>query len=146
MSGIVGRPGSKSGLIDAGGTIGAGSGKYTPVISRVGGAPSGSPPASSMIGEYEIIGNVCFVNIECAFNGYSGGSGQWYVTAPFTNKGKITGLSRGRIYMSGDSADYQLRLHPDTNQIRIHTASNDGSYTGNSTYVIIYCSGSFIFR
>ena len=79
MSGIVGLPGSKSGLIDSGGTIGAGIGKYTPVISRVGSAPSGSPPANQMIGLYRTFGDVCFVNIQVTYNGFSGGSGQWYV-------------------------------------------------------------------
>jgi len=139
MSGIVGHSGTGSGFLN---TVG----NYTPTVSRVDGAPQGSPPAAQMIGKYRTMGDVCFVNIEVAYNGFSGGSGQWYVTAPFINKGRLTGLSKARIYMSGDSADFQLRLHANTNQIRIHTPSNDGGYSGNATYVIIYASGSYIFR
>ena len=146
MSGIVGLPGSKSGLIDSGGTIGAGIGKYTPVISRVGSAPSGSPPANQMLGQYRTIGDVCFISIEATFNGFSGGSGQWYVTAPFKNVGEYQGMTKARIYLDGDSADRQLRLHKNTNQIRIHVPSNDSGYNSNTTYVIIYCQGCFIFR
>ena len=139
MSGIVGHFGTGSGFLN---TVES----YTPVVSRVNGAPSGSPPANQMIGLYRTIGNVCFVNLHVTYDGFSGGSGQWYVTAPFTNVGELAALSKGRIYMSGDSADFQLRLHKNTNQIRIHTPSNDGGYTGNATYVIIYASGCFIFR
>ena len=139
MSGIVGHSGTGSGFLN---TVG----NYIPTVSRVGGAPSGSPPANQMLGKYRTIGDVCFVNIEVSFNGFSGGSGQWYVTAPFINRGELAGLSKARIYLDGDSADRQLRLHKNTNQIRIHTPSNDGGYSSNTTYVIIYASGSYIFR
>ena len=122
-------------------------GTFTPQIVRSTSNPSGTVPSGSAVGSYTKIGNMVHVEGRVSFNGFSGGSGQWQCSLPFThaNYGSIkAGLDKGRVYMDGDSSDRQYRIAPGTNVIGLHTPSNDQGYTSNITYLIWDFSGTYL--
>ena len=142
MSGIINRPGAQSGIIGGAGQIGYEEGTWTPVITRTTTNASGTP---SVLGHYTKIGNICYVSIYAQLNGYSGGSGQWQVSLPFTSRPGVhtQGLYNGRVYMSGDSADREFRIPENTKLAKLHTPSNDGAFTSDISYLIWYVNGVY---
>lgn len=121
-------------------------GSWTPVITRLSSNPSGTPSSNEAYGHYTKIGNVIHIEGRVSFNGFSGGSGQWLCSLPFTHKSNGTikaGLDKGRIYMDGDSADRQFRIGSGTNVIGLYTPSNDQFYTSNIAYLIWDFSGTY---
>ena len=119
-------------------------GSWTPVVVRSAVNPSGTP--TTAIGYYTKIGNVVHVQGKIALDGFSGGSGQWKCSLPFTHasNGTKAGLNKGRIYMDGDSADRQYRISPGTNEIGLHIPSNDQGFNSNITYLIWEFSGTYL--
>jgi hypothetical protein len=140
MSGLLG-VGSKSGVI---GTteLEYEEGTWIPVVSRVSSNPSGTP---SVTGNYIKIGNLVYVQGYIILNGFSGGEGRWRCSLPFTasNHSETQAMGKGRIYMDGDSSDRQFRIQQNSNLIHLHTPSNDGSFSTNTTYLIWLFSGSY---
>jgi hypothetical protein len=141
MSGIIGGVGSKSGVIGET-EIDYEEGTWTPVITRVDSNPSGTP---SVAGNYIKTGKLVYVEGYAQLNGYSGGSGQWQCTLPFTASANIhhQAMGKARIYMSGDSNDRQFRVHQSTNLLRLWIPSSDTVYNSTISYLIWYFSGSY---
>ena len=82
MSGIVGTPGSNSGIIGNGGTIGYSTGTWTGDL-RFGGA-SGTVNGQGT-GTYTKIGRKVTIHYSVSINNNTSGSGQVYITGlPFT--------------------------------------------------------------
>jgi len=122
-------------------------GTWTPVVTRATSNPSGTPSSSEALGSYTKIGSMVHVEGAVSFNGFSGGSGQWQCSLPFThaNYGSIkAGLDKCRVYMDGDSADRQFRIAPGTTFIALHIPSSDQGYTSNTTYLIWEFSGTYL--
>ena len=117
-------------------------GTYTPVITRASSNPSGTPAVS---GHYTKIGNLVYVQTYAQLNGYSGGSGNWRCSLPFTSSGKThqTELHKGRVYMDGDSANRQFRIQENTAYVELYTPDNDSSYASTISYLIWYFNGFF---
>jgi hypothetical protein len=115
-------------------------GTWTPVVTRTSSNPTGTPSTDAV---YTKIGDTVTVVGYIILNGFSGGSGQWRCTLPFTNISITTGLSKARVYMDGDSADRQFRVTGNANTLTLNTPSNDGAYQSNITYMIWYFSGTY---
>lgn len=117
-------------------------GTYTPVITRASSNPTGTPAVS---GHYTKIGNLVYVQVYAQLNGFSGGSGNWRCSLPFTSSTKThqIELNKGRIYMDGDSADRQFRVQENTAYVELWVPSNDTRYTSNASYLIWYFNGFF---
>ena len=141
MSGIIGGAGSKSGVIGET-ELDYEEGTWTPVVTRTTTNPSGTP---AVAGNYIKIGKLVYVQGYIQLNGYTGGSGQWQCTLPFTDSGHTHYQSMGqsRVYMSGDSTDRQFRVHQSTNLLKLHIPSSDQPYTTTISYLIWYFSGSY---
>ena len=117
-------------------------GSWTPVVSRVDSNPSGT---TSFTGNYIKIGNLVYVQASIVKNGFSGGSGRWRCSLPFTasSHSETQHMGKGRIYMDGDSTDRQFRIHQNSSLLNLHTPSNDGSFSTNTTYLIWVFSGIY---
>ena len=143
MSGIIGQVGARTGVVGSttdGTQLDYEQGTWTPVVTRTSSNPTG-PPSTTAV--YTKIGDTVTVVGYIILNGFSGGSGQWQCSLPFTNISITTGLYKGRIYMSGDSEDRQFRVFYDSNLLRLHTPSNDGAYTTDISYMIWEFGGTY---
>ena len=145
MSGLIGQVGARSGIVGSttdSTQLDYEQGTWTPVITRASSNPSGTPAVS---GHYTKIGNLVYVQAYAQLNGFSGGSGNWRCSLPFTASSKThqTELHKGRVYMDGDSADRQFRIQENTAYVELWIPSNDTRYTSNASYLIWYINGFF---
>ena len=108
-------------------------GTWTPVVTRATSNPSGTPTAE---GKYTKFGDIVHIQGNIALNGFSGGSGQWKCSLPFTNTGIRAGVSKCRIYMDGDTENRQFRINTNSSTMGLHIPSSDQSYTSNTTFLI----------
>jgi hypothetical protein len=108
-------------------------GTWTPVVTRTTSNPSGTPTAE---GKYTKFGDIVHIQGNIELNGFSGGSGRWRCSLPFTNTGILAGVSKGRVYMDGDSDNRQFRIIANSSTMDLFVPSNDSNYTSDITFLI----------
>ena len=128
-------------------------GTWTPQITRSTSNPSGTPSSSEALGSYTKIGGMVHVRGKVSFNGFSGGSGQWRCSLPFTHSNYgiqyntlVSGLHKGRVYMDGDSTDRQFRIFAGNDFVNLIIPSIVDYYTSNTTHLIWEFSGTYLIQ